>query len=354
MTAGALTTRSRVAVHCLLGLVVAFALLVVIPTIGGGVNLREALAAGPSNMNSSAGALIFWGTRVPRVLLGFAAGGALALAGLVFQAVLRNPLAEPYILGISGGAALGKMLAVLLALRGFVVFFLLIPVFCFAGALAPILLLFSFSTRSRRFSPVTILLGGVVMNVFFTAVIMLLQYFADFTQVRQMFLWMMGGLDIVGYRSLAVALPLMAAACGVILTQTRAMNLLSLDHVTAAHLGLNVRGRVQILLWSSSILTSAVVALSGPIGFVGLLVPHTLRMIFGADNRMLAPLSLIYGGVFLVLCDFIGWRGMELLQFAGVPLTETTEIPVGIITAILGGPFFLTLLLKRARAVGVE
>jgi hypothetical protein len=116
--------------------------------------------------------------------------------------------------------------------------------------------------------------------------------------------------------------------------------------VTAAHLGIDVKKSVNPLMWTGSILTSAVVAVSGPIGFVGLIVPHSLRLLVGSDNRLLAVLSAIYGGVFLVACDFLGWRGMELLQQAGVPLAQTTEIPVGIVTALLGGPFFLYLLLR--------
>lgn len=345
-------TRSQLLRHLAVAVAVALGVTLLVPLIGGNIRLGRALADGPWGMQNSADALIFWGTRIPRVLLGLLVGGSLAVAGVVFQAILRNPLAEPYILGISGGAALGKMIAMVLALGGAAVFFSLMPLMCFAGALLPLLLLQALSMRTRRFSAVTILLGGVMLNVFFSSFILLLQYFADFAQVRQLFLWSMGGLDIVGYRQLAIVLPVAVVSLAIIFTQSRAMNLLSLDLCTAAHLGLDVKRSVNLLMWTGSILTSAVVAVSGPIGFVGLIVPHTLRLLFGADNRLLAPLSAVYGGVFLVACDFLGWRGMELLQQAGLPLAQTTEVPVGVVTALLGGPFFLYLLLSGRRRQG--
>lgn len=340
-------TRAGLCAHLAIGLAAAAALVLLLPLVGGTMNLRSALAAGPWGAGDNPDALIFWSTRVPRILLGLLVGGALAVAGLVFQAVLRNPLAEPYILGISGGAALGKTLAVMLALGGTTAAFALMPVACFAGALAPILVLHAISVRVRRFSAVTILLGGVMLNVFFSAVILFLQYFADLAQVRQMFLWSMGGLDIIGYRALVIVAPLAAVTFAVVMAHSRAMNVLSLGESAAAHLGIEVRRTVNLLIWCGAILTSAVVAVSGPIGFVGLIVPHILRLIFGADNRMLVPLSAVYGGIFLVACDFIGWRGMEIAQWAGLGIAQTSEIPAGVVTSLLGGPFFLYLLLAR-------
>ena len=344
-----LTLRS-VLLPCAIALAATILLMLVVPLIGGNVRLSVALGSSPFGKYESPDALIFWGTRVPRVLLAFMVGGALAVSGVVFQAVLRNPLAEPYILGISGGAALGKVVSVLLAFGASATFFVLTPLMCFLGALAPLLLLQGLSTRTRRFSATTILLGGVILNVFFSSIILLLQYFADFTQVRQMFLWSMGGLDVIGYSRLAILAPVALAAFIAVMTQTRAMNLLSLDSATAAHLGVDVRRSVNILVWSASILTSAVVAASGPIGFVGLIVPHSLRLIYGSDNRLLTPLSLIYGGAFLIGCDFLGWRGLELLSAMGLNVGSGTEIPVGVITALLGGPFFLFLLFRRRPA----
>lgn len=325
-----------------------------VPLVGGGVSWRAILSflgAGPQSGSSAdaAGAVIFWQTRLPRVLLGLLTGGALAVAGLVFQAVLRNALAEPYILGVSGGAAFGKAIATILALGGATRFFALTPLACFAGAVIPLLVLQSAATRARRFSAATLLLGGVVLNVFFASLILLLQYFADVAQVKQMYLWSMGALDIIGYRSFFWAAPAVCVLFAIVIARGRELNLLSLDTVTAAHLGVDVRRSVNILLWSATLLTSIIVAVSGPIGFVGLMVPHILRMLFGSDNRVLAPLCIVWGGVFLVLCDFVGWRLMQFLAWSGAPVHELAEIPVGVITSLLGGGFFLYLLISRQR-----
>lgn len=344
-------TPSRLALPVGAGLVVAAALVVVVPLLGGGIDLRAALSAGPwTPPGDNVDALVFWGTRVPRVLLGLVVGGSLAVAGLVLQAVLRNPLAEPYILGISTGASLGRYVALVLGAAGVAGAGLLSPVLCFAGALAPMLVLQALAVRQRRFSAVTILLGGVMLNVFFTSLILLVQFLTDFTQVRSMVVWMMGALDVIGYGRVALAAPVAAACVGVVLGQTRVLNLLSLGARTATHLGIDVRARVTLLLWVSTVLTSVMVAVSGPIGFVGLLVPHALRLVFGADNRLLAPLCAVWGGVFLVACDFVGWRGLALLQAAGLPLRVGGEIPIGVITAVVGAPAFLWLLVRDRRA----
>jgi iron complex transport system permease protein len=342
-------TRKKVLLHTALGLFLAVIALLLFPTLGGDISLKRALADGPWNTSASPDAMIFWSTRIPRVILALLVGGSLAVAGLVCQSVLRNPLAEPYILGISGGAAFGKMVAVILGLRGTAYLLAITPLFCFAGALLPLFVLYSLSSMSRRMSHTTLLLGGIMLNVFFTSVIVLLQYFADLTQVRQMFLWSMGALDVVGYREIMFVLPITLLLFGVLLMQTRAMNLLTLDAVSAAHLGLNVKRTSNYLLLIAAFLTSLMVAVSGPIGFVGLIVPHALRLIFSSDNRLLAPLCMVYGGVFLAVCDFIGWRGMELMQSVGMRLVQVSEIPVGVITSVLGGPFFFFLLMRSAR-----
>ncbi|MBX7244969.1 MAG: iron ABC transporter permease [Candidatus Sumerlaeaceae bacterium] len=349
MTRPANLTASRLALHVTFALLVAIALGTTIPLIGGQINLKTAIATAPWADYPTTDAMVFWGTRIPRVLLALLVGGALAVAGLAFQAVLRNPLAEPYVLGISSGASLGKMLAALAGLQAAATAPYLSPVLCFAGSLLPLTVLQVMAARTRRFSAVSLLLAGVMLNVIITSFMLLLQFFADFTRVQQMYVWALGGLDIVGYGQLAVVAPIVAVAGIVLFFQTRAMNLLSLDPATAAHLGLDVSRAVQRIMLAAAVLTSAVVAVSGPIGFVGLVVPHALRLMFGADNRLLLPLSLIWGGVFLLACDFLGWRGLELLAAAGAPIRQTSEIPVGIITALIGGPVFMVLLLRSAR-----
>jgi iron complex transport system permease protein len=336
--------------HTVTGLLVALLMLLVVPFLGGGLDLSLALKGNPLGPYESPDAMVFWATRVPRVLLGLLVGGSLAVSGLAFQAVLRNPLADPYILGVSSGAALGKVVSVLLPVAGGISVLLWTPLWCFVGALVPLVLLYALALRVRRFSAVTLLLAGVMVNVSLSAVILLIQYFADFTKVRQMQLWWMGALDVVGYDRLGMTLPLAAGAFLVIWVQARSMNLLSLDSCTAAHLGVDVRRTVNTLVWAASLLTAAVVAVSGPIGFVGLIVPHALRLVFGADNRLLVPLGMLYGGVFLVLCDLIGWRSLQLARWLGAPVAFTAEIPVGVVTALVGGPLFLFLLFRSQRS----
>ncbi|MCX7718137.1 MAG: iron ABC transporter permease [Candidatus Sumerlaeaceae bacterium] len=347
---GAPLGLSRLTVLVSVGFALCLLVLLVVPLLGGGVDLRLALAAPPFGPYDSPDALVFWGTRVPRVLLGLLVGGSLAVSGLAFQAVLRNPLADPYVLGVSSGAALGKALAMLWPVSGSLAIVLWTPMWCFVGALVPLLLLYGFAASGRRFSAMSLLLAGVMVNVSLSAVILLIQYFADFTKVRQMQLWWMGALDVIGYGRLAGTAPLAVLAVMVIWLHARAMNLLSLDSCTAAHLGVDVRRTVNLLVWAASVLTATVVAVSGPIGFVGLIVPHALRLMFNADNRLLVPLSMTYGGAFLVLCDTVGWRGLQFARWLGAPVAFSAEIPVGVVTALVGGPLFLFLLFRTMRA----
>lgn len=350
--AGACPPAAGTRVPLFLGLAAAVVLLFVVPIAGGQISLGAALAERPWSIGtaSSPDALIFWNIRLPRVLLGLLVGGGLAVAGAAFQAVLRNPLAEPYVLGVATGASLGRLVAAFAAgWLGSTGLLLVSPLACFAGALLPIWILERVAARTRRLSPATLLLAGVMVNVILSAVILLATYFLDFTRVRQVQLWGLGGLDIVGYAPLLTAVPLAGATLLFIWSHGRALNLFSFDPVTAAHLGVDVRAVMRRVLWGASLLTAAVVAVSGPIGFVGLVVPHGLRQMVGADNRRLIPLSAVWGGVFLVGCDFIGWRGLELLQRIGVGGIEPVEIPVGVITALLGGPVFLWLLVRGER-----
>lgn len=342
MSPGGLTARRLVA-HCAVALLATLVLAVCAPLLGGGISIKRALAELPWRSSyDSPDALIFWGTRVPRVLAALVTGGALAIAGLATQAVLRNALAEPYILGISAGAGMGKAASLfMLGHCGWWTGGVGTLGFCFLGAMIPVLLLQGMASRQRRFSPVTLLLVGVMINIVLSAVMMLIQTFANPQTARQVQLWWLGSLDIVGYRSLLLLAPFIAAGAIVLMLRGRTMNLLGFDTATASHLGLHVEREVRVLLWSAALLASAAVALAGPIGFVGLLVPHVLRLVFGVDNRLLAPLCVVYGAAFLLLCDMVGWRGAGLISS-----TSAAELPVGVVTALLGGPLFLFLLVR--------
>lgn len=317
------------------------------PLLGERVNLQAVLADRPwSAAYSSADSLIFWGTRVPRVLCALVTGAALALSGMVFQAVLRNVLAEPYILGISAGAGAGKAFVILALPVAFASSIWVNLAACFVGAILPLLLLQRMALHRRGFSPITLLLAGVMINVILGAAMLLVQAVARPEHARQIQQWWLGGLDIVNYRQLLVIAPLVALAAGAILMKTRALNLLTLDALSAATLGVDVRREVHWHLWCATFLAGAAVAIAGPIGFVGLLVPHVVRRLLGPDHRMLAPLCLVYGGCFLALCDLLGWRG---LYYVGKANGSVPELPVGVVTALLGGPLFLVLLMKQSR-----
>lgn len=281
-------------------------------------------------------AVIFMTTRLPRVLFGALVGFGLAIAGAVFQALLRNDLATPYTLGLSGGASLGALLAMHL---GQTVLHpsILVPLGSFLGAIGVVTFVGILARRrSAGFSTATLLLAGVTLNLFFGAFILLLQYLADPYQTVKMIRWMMGGVDEARIQvPLFLAAPVLA--CGAGLTALgRTLDLLSLGEDAAHHLGVDVARVRWTALILSGLMTSLLVAYSGPIGFVGLIVPHTLRLLIGPGHRFLLPASGLVGAAFLVWCD----TGARTL-FEGV------EIPVGVVTAFLGGPFFLMILLRK-------
>jgi len=270
--------------------------------------------------------------RLPRACLGLLVGGGLALAGSVFQALLRNPLAEPYILGISGGSAAGAVLV--LSLGWMSISSALLPAAAFAGALLAVLLVFRVAASADRSLDVRVLLlAGVVVGSFFTAVIALILSLSEAQAVRNAVLWMMGSLSGATWGSVAVVAAYTLPSALVLLALARALNLMSIGEETAGYLGTNVEGVKRVAYGVASLITAAGVAVAGIIGFVGLIVPHALRLIVGSDQRVLLPLSFLAGAAFLTLADL----GARLIL-------DPTEIPIGVLTAFLGVPLFLVLL----------
>lgn len=270
--------------------------------------------------------------RLPRACLGLLVGGGLALAGSVFQALLRNPLAEPYILGISGGSAAGAVLA--LSLGWVSISSGLLPAAAFAGALLAVLLVFKVAAAADRGMDVRVLLlAGVVVGSFFTAVIALILALSEARTVRSAVLWMMGSLSGTTWGGVALVAAYTLPSGVVLMTLARALNLMSIGEETAGYLGTNVEGVKRIAYGVASLITAAGVAVAGIIGFVGLIVPHALRLVIGSDQRVLLPLSFLAGAAFLTLADL----GARLIL-------DPTEIPIGVITAFLGVPLFLVLL----------
>ncbi len=271
--------------------------------------------------------------RLPRVLLSGLVGLSLAASGVVFQALLRNPLAEPFILGLSSGAAVGALLCIVLGIAAIP---MVVPAAAFVGALITVLLVFSIAGSRGRLQVTTILLTGVIVNAFFTAIIMLLLSTSHEQKLHSMIFWLYGDLASARYHELLLVGPLAGVAMAVILVHARGLNLLVAGEETALQLGVSVERTKRVLFIVTSLLTGAVVSVSGIIGFVGLIVPHLVRMAFGPDHRLLLPLSALWGGVFLVLADAIARVAMA-----------PSEIPVGVVTAALGAPFFILLLRER-------
>lgn len=276
--------------------------------------------------------------RFPRVLLGALVGGGLALAGATFQALLRNPLAEPYILGISGGASVGAVLVISFGLVANAYWAL--PLAAFAGAILAIVLVFRVATASGRGMDVRVLLlAGVVVAAFFTACIAFILSVAEARTVQSAVLWIMGSLAGASWRSVALAAVYTIPAAALLLTLARPLNLMAIGEETAHYLGTDVERVKGAALGLAALLTAAGVAVAGVIGFVGLVVPHTIRLLVGSDHRALLPLSFVGGAAFLVLCDVVA-------QLVLAP----TQVPVGVITAFVGVPLFLFLLRRSITA----
>ncbi len=270
--------------------------------------------------------------RLPRALLAVLVGGGLALAGAVFQALLRNPLAEPYILGISGGAAGGAVLVLALGVSNAGSWTL--PLAAFAGALVAIFLVFRVASAADRSLDVRVLLlAGVVVGAFFFACISLLLAISDAPTVRTAVLWMMGSLYGATWRGVAMAAAYTIPSAIVLLGLARALNLMAIGEETASYLGVNVEQIKRVAFAVASLVTAAGVAVAGVIGFVGLIVPHGIRMLVGSDHRVLLPLSFLAGAAFLAFADVAA-------RMALAP----GEIPIGVITALVGVPLFLFLL----------
>jgi len=281
---------------------------------------------------------IFWKIRVPRILTAFLAGWALAISGMAFQALFRNPLATPYTLGVSSGASFGAALYVLFG-ASFGVFgggiALGAMLAAFLGAGLSILLVYGLTLARKGFSTYTMLLAGVAVSFFFSSLILFLQYLSNFTQMFRILRWLMGGFEIVGYRPALSLLPFAVGGSITIWILTRELNLLATGDDIAASRGVNVKRTRHWLFFATSLMVGAVVSVCGPIGFVGMMAPHICRLLIGSDHRWLGPATLLFGGLFLTLCDTLGRT-----------LIAPAEIPTGVITALLGGPFFLWLLLR--------
>lgn len=276
---------------------------------------------------------IIWQIRLPRVLLAALVGATLSLGGLVFQALLRNPLAEPYILGISGGSAIGAIIGILMGFSRFPG----VSLTAFSGSMAILVLLLVMSSGQAILKKDTLLLSGVMVNAFCAAIIMFLVSITQDARLHNIIFWLMGDLSLSDIKQVAILAAILLPCFIVLFYCSHAMNLMLLGKEMAQSMGVNIKVMMVLLLVVTSLMVSVTVSHSGLIGFVGLVIPHLLRLLIGPDHRVLVPACVLGGGAFMVFCDLLA----RVIPKQG-------EMPAGVITALIGAPLFI-FLLKRFR-----
>jgi iron complex transport system permease protein len=281
---------------------------------------------------------LFFRLRLPRVAMAGLVGASLAIVGTALQALFRNPLAEPFTLGVSGGGALGASVAIALGLGASIAGVPLVFLAAFGGAAVAVLVVYQVAHTRTILLPGALLLGGVVVNITSGAGVLIIQYMTEYTRALQILRWMIGSLDVVGFDLIWRMLILLIPGWIALLALSRDLHLLAVGEETAASLGVDVQ-RVEKLVYAASALVVGVtVAVGGTIGFVGLIVPHAVRIWFGEDVRIVLPCSLLLGAAFLILADTVARTAFG-----------EGELPVGAVTAVLGGPLFLWLLRRQQR-----
>lgn len=309
------------------------------------LSLFLALSTGPVRISlfalSPRDQTILLDLRLPRALASFFVGGGLALSGAVFQGLFRNPLADSYLLGISSGASLGAAAALVLGFTSPLAMFTGVSFFSFLGSLLALSLVFYFGSRDGRFSVFRLLLSGLGVGLFFSSLVALLMIMAE-EELKALIFFFMGGFSSSGWETAGVAITLVPACVWITFYYAGELNVLLLGEETALSSGVNTKRIQAIYAVLAALLTSISVSVAGLIGFVGLIVPHMVRMVFGADHRILLPFTFLLGGTFLILCDTI----------AKVVLAPS-ELPVGVVTSLFGVPVFLYLLKKEKGEYGL-
>jgi iron complex transport system permease protein len=277
--------------------------------------------------------------RLPRVILAGFVGAALAIAGATYQGLFRNPLADPYLIGVAQGAALGAVIGFLLPFDGHGMGFGIIPILAFTGALLSVAIVYSLARVGKTLPMTTLILAGVALGALWGSVVSYL-IITSGEKMHGIIFWLMGSFSLSEWSEVKVVLPYVVVGIVVILLYSRSLNVMQLDEDQAQQLGINVERVKLILLAAATLITAAAVSFVGTIGFVGIIIPHAVRLVWGPDYRFLLPLSVLTGAVFLILADLVARTALA-----------PAEIPIGVITAICGAPFFLYLLRRRKRAV---
>lgn len=331
-----MNTENRLAAKIVLILLLCFAGTCFASLLFGGSRLSPAsvFAALLSTGSDPISSAIVWQLRLPRLVLGILVGTGLAATGCVLQGLLRNPLAEPYTLGISGGAALGATIAIILKLSGRCGQ-IAMPLAAFAGAFLSLSIMYALAAR-RHFSVSVLILGGVVLNFLFSALVLLILAMASSEEVHGTILWLMG--DLSSTDPVMIRIAVLPVTAGLIMASLlgRKLDILTLGEEKAVYLGLNTRSLRKTLFLVASLLTGTCVAISGIVGFVGLIIPHLFRRLLGPRHSVLIPVSALGGAIFLPLCDTIART-----------IVAPIELPVGVVTGIVGGVFFLLFIFRK-------
>lgn len=283
--------------------------------------------------------LIMFNIRLPRIFLSALVGMGLSVVGAAMQGMFKNPMADPGVLGVSSGAALGAAIAISLGVQKFVFGIGIITLFAFMGAIITTVIVYSISRVGGKIPTVNLLLSGVAVSFLFSSLISVIMIF-NREKMENIVMWTMGSISAASWKQVAVVAPVVLLGTLAIFIYAKDLNLLSTGSDTALSLGVDVEKTKKILLVISSVLIGACVSVSGVVGFVGLIIPHIIRLVLGSDHRVVLPFSAIIGAIFLVLCDTMARN-----------LVPPSEIPVGVITSIFGAPFFIYLLIKSKRKV---
>jgi iron complex transport system permease protein len=281
--------------------------------------------------------MIVWGIRLPRIVMAGLSGAALGVAGAAYQGLFRNPLADPYLIGVAQGAALGASLGFVVSWHFLGVYF--VPLLAFIGALAAVTVVYLIARVGKTLPVTTLILAGVAIGAFFISVTSYLTLIAP-DKTHGIVSWLMGSFSMTSWDQVRLVAPFIAGGIVVVFLFARPLNVMQLDEEQAQQLGINVERTKMILLVASTLITAAAVCFVGTIGFVGIIIPHAVRMIWGPDHRALLPLAALSGAILLVLADT-----------ASRTLMQPSEVPVGVITAFIGAPFFIFLLRKKKKAV---
>lgn len=281
--------------------------------------------------------MIIWNIRIPRVLLAFCVGASLSLAGAAFQGLLRNPLADPYTIGVSSGASLGAVIVLFFNITIFGLGSFTLPVVAIISGLITLVVVFGIVRLSSRSLAIeTIILAGIIISAFIGALVSLIISLGDHNSMVQIIYWLYGSVGMRDWTHIQIILPFMVIGTFILIYHYRELNALALGEEAADHIGVNVKRGKTFILLGASLLTGAAVAVSGTIGFVGLVIPHLVRLVVGPNHRHVLPLSLFVGGAFLILSDLIART-----------VIAPQELPIGVITALVGAPVFALLLIRE-------